>query len=81
MNNRVAGLLLIGLSLLTAVIAYSLGELIDAIKASSAHIAGTISGGGGTSLAWGGNPPLSVVPIILIIISVVIGFYLISKRG
>ncbi|CQR48185.1 hypothetical protein BN1058_02534 [Paraliobacillus sp. PM-2] len=79
MNNRVAGLLLIGLSLLTAVIAYSLGELIDTIKASSAHIAGVISGSGSSSLAWGGNPPVSIVPIILIIISLFIGVYLLKQ--
>lgn len=47
LKNRVAGLLLIGPSLLTTVIAYSLGELINAIKSSSTHIAGTISGNGG----------------------------------
>ena len=78
MNNRIVGLFLIGLTLLTAVIAYSIGELIDAIKASSAFLAGTISGGGGGQLSWGGNP-ISIVPIILICISFVIGIFLFKR--
>ncbi|WP_047155489.1 hypothetical protein [Aneurinibacillus tyrosinisolvens] len=79
MNNRVAGLLLIGLSLLTTVIAYSFGQLIDAIKASSAHLAGVISGGGGSTLGWGGFP-ISVLAIVLILCSIGIGIYLIKSN-
>ena len=79
MNNRIVGLFLIGLTLLTAVIAYSIGELIDAIKASSAFVAGSISGGGGGQLSWGGNP-ISNVPIILILISFFIGIFLFKRN-
>ena len=79
MNNRIVGLFLIGLTLLTAVIAYSIGELIDAIKASSAFVAGSISGSGGGQLSWGGNP-ISNVPIILILISFFIGIFLFKRN-
>ena len=80
MNNRIVGLFLISLTLLTAVIAYSIGELIDAIKASSAYIAGTISESGGGNLSWGGNPPVSIVPILLIMVSFVIGVFLLRRN-
>lgn len=78
MDNRIVGLFLIGLTLLTAVIAYSVGELMDAIKASSAYVAGSITGGGG-QLDWGGGP-ISTIPIILILISLIIGIIIFIRN-
>lgn len=79
MNNRIVGLFLIGLTLLTVVIAYSIGELIDAIKVSSAFVAGSISGSGGGQLDWGGDP-ISTIPILLILISLIIGIILFIRN-
>lgn len=74
MKARIAGILLIGFSLLTAVIAYSFNLLIDAIKNS----ASVVSGAGG-SLAWGGQviPTLSIV---LIVLCIGLGIYLIAAK-
>ncbi|KMJ57123.1 hypothetical protein AB685_17050 [Bacillus sp. LL01] len=80
MNNRVAGLLLLGLSFLTAVIVYALRELIDSIKDSAGYLGGVISGQGSSSLAWGSNIILSNVPIYLLLLAISISIYLIWNK-
>ncbi|MDP4551420.1 hypothetical protein Q9251_11060 [Alkalihalobacillus macyae] len=73
MNNSVAGLLLIGFSLLTAVVAYGFDQLSNAVKKS----AGFINNGG--SIAYR-DPIVPQIPIILILITVLIGVYIIIKK-
>jgi hypothetical protein len=73
MDNRVAGLLLIGFSLLTAVIAYGFDQLSNAVKES----AGFIIAGGSLSSS---NPSIPWVSVILILITVLIGVYIIKKK-
>ncbi|WLR46469.1 hypothetical protein LC065_12900 [Halobacillus litoralis] len=79
MNHRALGMLLIGLSLLTGVIVYSIGELITAIKMSAAHVSSSISGADGPGIGWGGNPVLTTGPIIAIACCMILGF-VITKR-
>ncbi|MYL72413.1 hypothetical protein GLW00_16320 [Halobacillus litoralis] len=81
MNNRALGVLLVGLSLLTGVIAYSIGELITAIKMSAAHVSASISGADGPGIGWGGNPILTTVPILAIAICILLGFVVLLKRN
>ncbi|WP_431803458.1 hypothetical protein [Halobacillus andaensis] len=73
MYNRGLGILLIGLSLLTGVITYSLGELITAIKTSAAHVSASISGADGPSIGWGGNELLTTTPMLIIAICILAG--------
>jgi hypothetical protein len=73
MNNRIAGLLLIGFSFLTAVIAYGFDQLSNAVKQS----AGFMMAGGTLS---SGDPSVPVVSIILILLSIVIGFYITKSK-
>lgn len=80
MNNRALGILLIGLSLLTGVIAYSIGELITAIKMSAAHVSASISGADGPAIGWGGNPILTTVPMLTIVVCIILGVVVFKRK-
>ncbi|TKD71237.1 hypothetical protein [Pseudalkalibacillus hwajinpoensis] len=80
MNNRGVGILLIGFSLLTGVITYSVGELVIAIKQSAAHVSASISGANGPAIGWGGNPLLSQMPVLTIASSIILGLILIKRN-
>jgi hypothetical protein len=69
LNNKVAGLLLIGFSLLTAVIAYGFDQLTNAVKAS----AGFIKAGGSIESS---EPSVPMVSIVLILLAIAIGYYI-----
>lgn len=73
MNNKISGLLLIGLSLLTAVIAYGFDQLSNAVKKS----AGFIKAGGSIDSS---NPSVPTVSIFLIAISIIIGIIIFMDK-
>ena len=73
MTNRVAGLLLIGFSLLTAVIAYGFDQLSNAVK----QAAGFVKAGGQITSS---NPGVPMVSIVLILIAIGIGLYIMKKE-
>lgn len=81
LNNRGLGVLLIGVSLLTSVIVYALGEVVVAIKRSVAFLTHYLSETpGGPSLSYGQNNLLSSIPLLVISISVLLGLFLIVKK-
>lgn len=73
MNNKVAGLLLIGFSLLTAVIAYGFDQLTNAVKQS----AGFIKAGGTLGSS---EPSVPIVSIVLILLAIAIGYYITKSK-
>ncbi|MEW9674207.1 hypothetical protein [Ammoniphilus sp. 3BR4] len=74
MNNRIAGLLLIGFSLLTAVIAYGFDQLSNAIKESAGFIKSDNATIGSSS------PSIPLFSIILIILVIGVGVYLMNSK-
>ncbi|BCB04025.1 hypothetical protein [Bacillus sp. KH172YL63] len=80
MNHTVAGFLLLGFTMLTAVVVYAIGELSDSIKASAGYLGAVMSEQGGADLGWGGNLISSNIAVILLLLPVSIALYLIFYK-
>jgi hypothetical protein len=74
--KELLGYFLIAQAILTAVIAYSLAQISDSIKASGAHIVSR-----DVQLSWGSQFGMTTVALLLIILVAGIGVFLIVKKN
>ncbi|MTW86473.1 hypothetical protein F3157_12495 [Virgibacillus dakarensis] len=73
MDKRTSGLVLVGFSLLTFVIAIGFDQLSNSIQRSAAYV----NGGGSVSY---GEMSIPILSIILVIITIFIGIYLMKRN-
>ncbi|WP_077324794.1 hypothetical protein [Virgibacillus siamensis] len=73
MDKRTSGLVLIGFSLLTFVIAIGFDQLSNSIQRSAAYVKG------GASVSYGGMS-VPIISIILVVITIFIGLYIMKRN-